>query len=129
MPTGDYLPLSAMTATAAFRNLNVGQQKFVWHYIENGLASGSYDAIGAVKFAYGQNIKHAAIRARQSLNNKHVAEVLRLHFRRSPLESILSDLRHAAKKSVKLGMGLTPPTVKVWTHSPSMSQRKRQGCR
>jgi hypothetical protein len=87
--------------------------KFVTHYVQHGLSSGTYDAVAAIRFAFGQDTNRADLRAYQLLRSKTVRRVLDLHFRRDGLEVILSDLQRAARKSVKLGLGVTPATVKA----------------
>jgi hypothetical protein len=111
-PGKDCLSLEALILTPEFRVLNDHQRKFVVRYVEDGLASSGYDAVAALKHAYGP-VKNTEIREYHTLRNKTVKKVLDLHFRRSPLESILADLQRAARKSVKLKLGLTPATVKA----------------
>jgi hypothetical protein len=106
------LSLEEVMASDEFKKLNPGQRKFVGHYIRRGLETGTYDEVSAVMFAYSPKA-HVNIRAGQCLRNRHIRKVLDLHFRRSPLEAILADLRKAARQSVKLKMGLTPATSKV----------------
>jgi hypothetical protein len=109
----DCLSLEAVITTPEFLALNPAMRKFVVRYIDQGLADGTYDAVAALKHAYGSHIKRVDIRAYQILRNKKVKKVLDIHFRRSGLESILADLKRAARKSVKLKLGLTPETVKA----------------
>jgi hypothetical protein len=109
----NFMRLDEVAALPEFAKLNPSQRRFVIDYIGAGLVSGTYDAVEAVKWAYGHEMKNAKIRAHQILNNKQVRHVLNMHFRRSEIEIILSDLQRAAKKSVRLGVGLTPETAKA----------------
>ena len=108
-----FMRLDEVAALPEFAKLNPSQRKFVIDHVGAGLVSGTYDAVSAVRFAYGQEIKNPQIRAHQILNNRHVRRVLNLHFRRSDLEILLSDLKRAAQKSARLGVGLTPETTKA----------------
>ena len=111
----DFISLEAVVITPEFSKLNPSQRRFVVRYIDQGTVNGTYDAVDAVRHAYGMNTKYVEIRAYQILRNRTVKKVLDIHFRRSGLDSILSDLRRAAKQSVKLKLGLTPATVKALT--------------
>jgi hypothetical protein len=112
-PRQDCLALTATIMTPEYLALNLRQKTFVVHYVDSGLSDGVYDAVAALRIAYGPDIKRADIRAYQILRNKKVKKVLDLHFRRSGLESILVDLKRAARQSVRLKLGLTPATVKA----------------
>lgn len=110
-PRKDCISLEAIMVTPEYQTLSPVRRRFVVRYIEQGTTTGVYDAVDAVKYAIGSHIKHIEIRAYQLLRNKAVRQVLDIHFRRSGLESILADLKRAAKKSVKLKLGLTPETA------------------
>ena len=112
-PCKDCISLEAIMVTPEYQTLSPVRRRFVVRYIEQGTATGVYDAVDSVKYAVGLHIKHIEIRAYQLLRNKAVRQVLDIHFRRSGLEPILSDLKRAARKSIKLGLGLTPATEKA----------------
>ncbi len=107
-----YMSLEAVALTPEYRTLNHSQQLFVLSYVNKGLVEGVYDAVAAMKASYGPNIKTPKIRAYQILNNRHVRRVLDLHFHRSELDILLSDLRRATDKSLRLKM-LTPEAVRA----------------
>lgn len=107
------LPLGAVILSEEYKKLNLAQGRFVVSYIDQAVATGVYDAVDSIRRAYGQSIKTPELRAYQILRNKKVKKVLDLHFRRSELDSILSELQRAARKSAKMKGGLTPATKKA----------------
>jgi hypothetical protein len=79
------------------------------------MATGIYDAVAAVQFAYAKNgveVKNANIRAYQILRSNRIRKILDLHFKRSGLEHTLNQLRRCADKSAKLGV-LSPETKRA----------------
>lgn len=108
----DSLPLQAILETPAFLKLNAKHRTFVVAYIDGAAETGQYDAVGAIKHTYGAATKNPELRAYQILRNRKIAAVLDIHFRRSELDTLLADLKRAAKKSLKLKL-LTPAAVRA----------------
>ena len=106
--TNPPLPLATILATPEFWKLTPSQQTWVTRFVSKGHTTGIFDAEDAVMMAYGKDTEHLKLRAYQMLHKKRIQKVL---YGVGNLELILSDLQRAAKKSVKLGMGLTPRTV------------------
>jgi hypothetical protein len=95
--------------TPEFQTLSEKQSIFVARYISGGFLTGRYDATDAAATAY--RTKNPVVLGAELIGQSKIKRVLDLHFRRSGLESILTDLRRAAKKSAK--RGITSETVRA----------------
>lgn len=99
--------IAELMETRAFGDLTLKQQTFVSKFISDGLVShGHYDATAAAKLAYEtknpQNLGAGLLRVRK------IKRVLAIHFRTSPLDGILLDVQMCARRSARLGVGITP---------------------
>jgi hypothetical protein len=101
------LSLEELAERREWQVLSERQRMFVIAYITSGIEQGFYDAETAARMAYdvkshGSGAKRLGC---QLVGHKKVKAILDLHFgtKPDPLESILSDLRKAIRKSLKSG--------------------------
>jgi hypothetical protein len=104
------MKLEEIIKTREFAVLTAKQKTFISQLIATGLASGRYNGTAAAAFSY--TTKFPSVMACQLLKQRKIKRVMDLHFRRSNLDSILDDLKTAARKSARAGT-LNSRTVKL----------------
>jgi hypothetical protein len=77
------VPLAELEARAEWQILTSKQQAFLRAYIQSGVTTGTYDALGAVRFAYPTVDKNARIFSYEILANPKIDLLLGLHFGRT----------------------------------------------
>ncbi len=96
------LHFSAIQSSVEFMALTERQQVWVLKYLADGMTTGRYDAAAATMAAYNpKDMKTAAVMGWQMLNRRHVKKVLDLHFKISPMGSLLIALEKAIHKSLR----------------------------
>jgi hypothetical protein len=87
-----------------FAELTDKQQAFCALYVSSGFLTGKYDAGEAAAKVYRtKDAKSAAALGAELLGQSKIRRLLDAHFGKSALDSMLSDLQKAVKRSVRRG--------------------------
>lgn len=102
--TNPRVGLDELMATPEFALLTKKQQVFVAVLIVLGSMTGDYNAEEAASLAYGT--VNGQVLGLELMQQSKIKRVLDIHFRRDPMDSLLSDLHRAIKKALRKS---TPP--------------------
>src|ERR1039458_9934435 len=98
MASTNHASLVELMETPAYQNLvNDAQRFFILKYIGGGLATGTYDAVAATRLAYPK-CKTPKILSYQLMSKRCMRKVLALHWHRSAMDEVLSDLQRLIKQ-------------------------------
>jgi hypothetical protein len=97
--------MAELMATPEFCALTEKQKGFCARYCSVGIQTGRYSATEAAAVTYAT--KHPQNLGAGLLRQRKIRKVLDIHFRTSPLDAILINLETCARRSAKLGMGLS----------------------